>query len=100
MALLGAFSSVYLYLFYDALSNRPGNPTTFDLVVAAAGTPIRRYIDLERVLSNNRGSMVPITYLRPVPVQRALGGLVELDVYEPRLAVLTPETGEGSGWVK
>jgi regulator of sigma E protease len=70
---------------------------TFDVVVAAGGTPIRRYIDLERVLSNNRGSMVPITYLRPLPVPKALGGLVELDVYEPRLAVLTPETGEGSG---
>jgi TRAP transporter 4TM/12TM fusion protein len=37
MALLGAFSSLYLYLFYDALSNRPGNPTTFDLVVAVVG---------------------------------------------------------------
>jgi regulator of sigma E protease len=50
-----------------------------------------------RVLSGNRGSMVPITYLRPEPVAGALGGLVELDVYEPRLAVLTPEVGEGSG---
>jgi regulator of sigma E protease len=70
---------------------------TFDVVVAAAGTPIRRYIDLERVLRGNRGSMVPITYLRPVPVSGALGGLVELDVYEPRLAVLTPEVGEASG---
>jgi regulator of sigma E protease len=69
----------------------------FDVVVAAAGTPIRRYIDLERVLSGNRGSMVPITYLRPMPVAGALGGLVELDVYEPRLAVLTPEIGEGTG---
>jgi TRAP transporter 4TM/12TM fusion protein len=37
MALLGAFSSLYLYLFYDALSNRPGNPTTFDLLVAVVG---------------------------------------------------------------
>ncbi len=73
---------------------------TFDMVVAAAGTPIRRYIDLERVLASNRGSMVPITYLRPTPVPGALGGLVELDVYEPRLAVLTPETtGEGSGGI-
>lgn len=69
----------------------------FDVVVAAGGTPIRRYIDLERVLSGNRGSMVPITYLRPMPVAGALGGLVELDVYEPRLAVLTPEVGQGTG---
>lgn len=69
----------------------------FDVVVAASGTPIRRYIDLEHVLAGNRGSMVPITYLRPAPVPGALGGLVELDVYEPRLAVLTPEVGEGTG---
>ncbi|MGH6916709.1 MAG: TRAP transporter permease, partial [Geminicoccaceae bacterium] len=37
MALLGAFASLYLYLFYDALSNRPGNPTTFDLVISVIG---------------------------------------------------------------
>ena len=37
MALLGAFSSLYLYLFYDALANRPGNPTTLDLVIAVIG---------------------------------------------------------------
>jgi TRAP transporter 4TM/12TM fusion protein len=37
MALLGAFSSLYLYLYYDALSNRPGNPTSLDLVVAVIG---------------------------------------------------------------
>jgi regulator of sigma E protease len=69
----------------------------FDVVVAAAGTPVHRYVDLERVMSGNRGSMVPITYLRPTAVPGALGGLVELDVYEPRLAVLTPEVGPGSG---
>jgi TRAP transporter 4TM/12TM fusion protein len=37
MALLAAFCSAYLFLFYDALSHRPGNPTTTDLVVAVAG---------------------------------------------------------------
>jgi TRAP transporter 4TM/12TM fusion protein len=37
MALLGAFSALYLFLFYDALSNRPGNPTALDLVVAVVG---------------------------------------------------------------
>ena len=37
MALLGAFASLYLYLFYDALSSRPGSPTTFDLVIAVIG---------------------------------------------------------------
>jgi TRAP transporter 4TM/12TM fusion protein len=37
MALLGAFASLYLYLFYDALSSRPGNPTAFDLVISVIG---------------------------------------------------------------
>lgn len=64
---------------------------TFDRVVAIGGQPVERWIDLERILVRNRGSMVPITYLRPVPLAGALGGLVELSVYEPRVATLTPE---------
>ena len=70
---------------------------TFDVVVAAGGVPVTRWIDLERAMAHNQGSMVPVTYLRPVPVKGALGGLVELDVYEPRVATLTPEPGEGTG---
>ncbi|MDH5672552.1 MAG: site-2 protease family protein [Myxococcales bacterium] len=70
---------------------------TFDLVVAAAGRPVHSLIDLSRTLEKNRGSMVPLTYLRPTPVQDALGGLVELDVYEPRLAALTPDSGSAPG---
>jgi regulator of sigma E protease len=75
----------------------PGTPAgaarlrTFDRVVAIGGQPVERWIDLERILTRNRGSMVPVTYLRPVPVAGALGGLVELSVYEPRVATLTPE---------
>ena len=37
LALIGAFCAAYLWLFYDALSDRPGRPTTVDLVVAVAG---------------------------------------------------------------
>lgn len=37
LALVGAFCAAYLYLFYDALSQRPGLPTTQDLVVAVLG---------------------------------------------------------------
>jgi regulator of sigma E protease len=69
---------------------------TFDVVVAASGRPIERWIDLERVLARNGGTLVPLTYLRPTPVPNALGGLCELDIYEPRVATLTPEPGEGS----
>jgi len=37
LGLLGAFCAAYLYIFYEALSGRPGMPTTTDLVVAVAG---------------------------------------------------------------
>jgi TRAP transporter 4TM/12TM fusion protein len=36
-ALLGAFCAAYLFLFYEDLSERPGIPTTLDLVVGIAG---------------------------------------------------------------
>ncbi len=36
-ALVGAFCASYLFLFYADLSDRPGAPTTFDLVVAVVG---------------------------------------------------------------
>jgi len=36
-ALVGAFCGAYLFLFYRELANRPGLPTTFDLVVSLAG---------------------------------------------------------------
>jgi len=70
---------------------------TFDVVVSAGGKPTERYIDLEAALHGNRGALVPLTYLRPTPVPDALGGLVELDVYEARVAAVTPEPGKGSG---
>jgi regulator of sigma E protease len=70
---------------------------TFDVIVAAAGKPLTRFIDLDRTFAKNQGSLIPITYLRPIPVQRALGGLATLDVYEPRVGTLTPEPGKGSG---
>ena len=37
LALIGAFCSAYLFLFYAELSERPGDPTQLDLVVAIAG---------------------------------------------------------------
>ncbi|HEX9720045.1 MAG TPA: TRAP transporter permease [Ramlibacter sp.] len=36
-ALAGAFCAAYLFLFYRELATRPGQPTTMDIVVAAAG---------------------------------------------------------------
>jgi TRAP transporter 4TM/12TM fusion protein len=37
MALVGAFCAAYLFIFYDALSGRPGAPITQDIVVACIG---------------------------------------------------------------
>ncbi|MBZ0119309.1 MAG: RIP metalloprotease RseP [Sandaracinaceae bacterium] len=73
---------------------------TFDRVIAAAGRPVERWVDLDEALGANRGSMVPLTYLRPSRLEDALGGLVELEVYEPHVATITPEPGPGSGLVR
>ncbi|WP_225767241.1 TRAP transporter permease [Inquilinus sp. Marseille-Q2685] len=37
LAVLGAFAGAYLFLFYRELAQRPGQPTTLDLVTAGAG---------------------------------------------------------------
>ncbi|MGK3969336.1 RIP metalloprotease RseP [Sorangium sp. So ce1099] len=81
--------------------SRPDSPAfraglrTFDVVTEVRGTPVKTFADLELALEDNRGATVPVTYLRPVPVPRALGGLAELAVYESGVAALTPETGNG-----
>jgi regulator of sigma E protease len=69
----------------------------FDVVISAAGRPIDRWLDLDRVFRGNRGTMVPLTYLRPRRIDRALDGLVEIDVLEPHVAAVTPEPGDESG---
>ena len=68
---------------------------TFDLVTMYAGNPIRRWIDLERVLQASRGATVPLGFLRPRVVPDALGGLCDLEVFDPGLAQITPEPGTG-----
>jgi TRAP-type uncharacterized transport system fused permease subunit len=37
VALVGAFCAAYLFIFYDGLAERSGDPTTMDLVVAVIG---------------------------------------------------------------
>ncbi|MGE0241672.1 MAG: TRAP transporter permease, partial [Parvibaculaceae bacterium] len=37
LAVVGAFAGAYLFLFYDGLATRPGQPTTLDLVTAGLG---------------------------------------------------------------
>jgi regulator of sigma E protease len=67
-----------------------GSLRTFDLVTAAAGRRIERFVDLVEVLSANRGSQITLSYLRPVDVPHALGGLCDVAVFEPGEAQLTP----------
>ena len=79
--------------------SRPDSPAyraglrTFDLVTEVRGRPVKTFADLEDMLRDNRGETVPVTYLRPVGVPRALGGLADLAVYESGVAALTPEVG-------
>ena len=39
--------------------------------------------------------MTPVALLRPSPVEGALGGLVDLDVYETHLTSVVPSRGRG-----
>lgn len=81
--------------------SRPDSPAyraglrTFDLVTEVRGQPVKTFNDLENALRENRGETVPVTYLRPVAVPRALGSLADMGVYESGVAALTPEVGHG-----
>jgi regulator of sigma E protease len=68
---------------------------TFDMVTLIGGKPIKRFVDLESALRDNRGESVPVTFLRPRAVDGALGGLVDLAVFEPGVANLTPDPEPG-----
>jgi regulator of sigma E protease len=64
---------------------------TFDVVTHVAGKPVRRYMDLEAALKDNRGETVPVAYLRPVVMSDALGGLANMALYESGVVALTPD---------
>ncbi len=70
---------------------------TFDRIVAAAGRPVSTFRDLASIVDGNRGSMIPITYVRPSEVLGPVSALFDMDLYEPHVATLTPEPGPGSG---
>lgn len=75
---------------------RPDSPAghatlqTFDRITGLNGRRIDRFVDLVDALAENRGDQVVLSYLRPVVVPRAMGGLCELAVFEPGVAQLTP----------
>jgi regulator of sigma E protease len=64
---------------------------TFDVITNAGGTPVRRFMDLTNALSENAGETLPVTYLRPVNVPGALGGLADMAVFESGVVALTPD---------
>jgi regulator of sigma E protease len=63
---------------------------TFDRVTAINGRKVERFVDLLAALSANKGETVVLTYLRPVDVPKAMGGLCDVSVLEPGIATLTP----------
>jgi regulator of sigma E protease len=70
---------------------------TFDVITHVGGAPTPRFVDLERRLRENLGTSVPVNYLRPSALPVPEGSpLLELAVYEARVAVLTPEIPAGA----
>jgi regulator of sigma E protease len=63
---------------------------TFDQITAVNGRRVERFVEFIDLLAENRGDQVVVSYLRPVYVPQAMGGLAELAVLEPGLAQLTP----------
>jgi regulator of sigma E protease len=63
---------------------------TLDRVTEVQGQSVQTFNDLDIQLGENRGETVPVTYLRPVRVPKALGELGDLFVYESGVAALTP----------
>jgi regulator of sigma E protease len=64
---------------------------TFDVLTSIGGRPLQHFSDIARIVSDNRGETVPVTFLRPRFLEGALGGFADLAVFEPGVAALTPE---------
>ncbi len=82
---------------------RPDSPAaasglrTFDVIVAINGRKVERFAELVTLLFANHGGSVIVSYLRPQPVNGALGGMGELALYSPGIATLTPLAHESTG---
>ncbi len=70
---------------------------TFDVVTHVAGREVKQFMDLDNAFADNRGVTVPVTYLRPMPVEGALQfedteseGLANMAVFESGVVALTP----------
>lgn len=82
LALAASFCAAYLYLFYEALSERPGAPLTQDIVVAMVG--------LVLLLEATRRSLgLPLTIVAAVFIGYSLAGPWMPDVISHRGASLS-----------
>lgn len=68
---------------------------TFDVITTISGRPVTYYRDIAQLFADNRGETVPVAYLRPKPLDGALGGFADMAVYESGVVALTPEPGQG-----
>ncbi|MFC3061815.1 TRAP transporter permease [Paenirhodobacter populi] len=82
MALLGAFCGSYLFLFYDQLATRPGQPTTMDITAGIAGFVLL----LE---ATRRALGIPMVIVALVFVVYSFGGQHMPEVIQHRGASLT-----------
>ena len=79
---------------------RPDSPAyraglrSFDWLTSIGGRPVRLLSDVEKILNDNRGETVPVTYLRPRFLDGALGGLADMAVFEAGVVALTPDSGQ------
>lgn len=79
---------------------RPDSPAqrgglrTFDMLTSIGGRPVKLFSDIEKIIADNRGETVPVTYLRPRFLDGALGGFADMAVFESGVAALTPEQGD------
>jgi regulator of sigma E protease len=64
---------------------------SFDLITSVGGQPVRRFMDLDDAFDEDLGGTLPVTYLRPVSVPDALGGLADMAVFEAGVVALTPD---------
>jgi regulator of sigma E protease len=63
---------------------------TFDRITAVNGRKVESFVELQKVLSQNRGDNVVLTYVRPVAVPQGLGSLCDFAVLETGIASLAP----------
>ncbi len=68
---------------------------TFDWIMSVGGVPIKRFSDIEKVLGDNHGATVPVTYLRPRALDGTLGGMATIAVFDAGVAALSPDAKAG-----